>query len=105
MFPFATGVVLPCPSATVQLYASAAGNVIVSTSIPVTWPVAFVETLPTTSIVPAYPGEAELVVSLLFVVSWFNVTLPDEPPPFKYVPAVTPVMSPALFVNGKSDTL
>jgi len=61
-------------------------------------------TLSTASKVPPNDKVELEVVSLLEVLSWLIVTLPEEPPPLKYVPAVTPVISPALFVNGKSET-
>jgi len=37
----------------------------------------------------------------LLVIVQFRVTEPDVPPPLIPVPAVTPVMSPALLVKGR----
>ena len=50
------------------------------------------------------PVLAPLPVTVASVDVLFNVTDPEVPPPDKSVPAITAVISPVLFVKGKSLT-
>ena len=72
-------------------------------TFPVTLPVTFPVTFPVTSPVspPAKAVEVTLVNPVM-VVSRLRVTVPLVPPPFKFVPAVTPVISPVSGVNHSS---
>ena len=66
---------------------------------PVTSPVTFPVTFPVSP--PAKAVEVTLVNPVM-VVSRLRVTVPLVPPPFKFVPAVTPVISPVSGVNHSS---
>ena len=78
----------------VVFVSSDAGIVIVLRFAAVICPVALVVILSIAVNVAPYAGAAVDVVSDLDVLSWFIVISPVAPPPFKYVPAVTEVISP-----------
>ena len=94
------GTILAVPSKDVPPIVLAVAKAVAVAAFPVVEP-DDPETSPVTSPVMSPTNAVEVtLVRPVIVVSRLRVTSPDVPPPFKFVPAVTPVISPVVGLSA-----